>query len=83
MNIIAAAAAELDRVQIEDALRILVVMAKGRDPRYGRAAAKWVARVTEERKLEIDASRRLLALAECLPEAPDAVEPVLRRLSAG
>lgn len=82
MQIIEAAAAELDVIALEDALRILVVMGRGADPRYGRAAAKWAARVTSERRLELDDSRRLLALVECLPDAPEAIEPVLRRLCA-
>ena len=82
MQIIESAAAELEVVQLEDALRILVVMARAADPRFERAAAKWVARVTAERRLDLADSRRLIALAECLPEAPDAIEPVLRRLCA-
>lgn len=79
MTIIESAAAELERIALDDALRILVVMAKTEDARYERAAARWVARVTEERRLPIGASRRLLGLAECLPSAPDAIEPILRR----
>lgn len=82
MHIIEAAAAELDVVHLEDALRILVVMARGADPRFERAAAKWVARATAERQLALRDSRRLLALVECLPDAPEALEPVLRRLCA-
>ena len=82
MHIIEAAAAELGVVALEDALRILVVMGRSQDPRYGRAAAKWAARVTAERGLELDDSRRILALVECLPDAPEAIEPVLRRLCA-
>lgn len=82
MHIIEAAAAELGTIALEDALRILVVMGRAQDPRFPRAAAKWAARVTSERRLDLDASRRLLTLVECLPEAPDAIEPVLRRLCA-
>ncbi len=82
MHIIEAAAAELQVVQLEDALRILVVMARSADPRFDRAAAKWVARVTAERRLALTDSRRLLGLVECLPDAPEALEPVLRRLCA-
>jgi hypothetical protein len=81
LTIIAAAAAELDEIGLEDALRILVVMARARDPRYERAAAKWAARVTTEKRLDLDSARRAIALVEVLPESPDAVEPLLRQLA--
>jgi hypothetical protein len=80
LNIIQAAAAELPQIALEDALRILVVMAKARDQRYELAAARWAGRVTTERRLGLEASRRVLALVEVLPDAPDAIEPVLRRV---
>jgi uncharacterized protein (DUF2384 family) len=80
MTIIESAAAELPGVDLADALRILVVMAKSHDERYERAAARWTARVTSERSLGVQESRRVLGLVEVLPDAPDAVEPVLRRL---
>ena len=82
MHIIESAAAELEVVQLEDALRILVVMGRAADPRFERAAAKWVARATAERRLGLADSRKLMTLVECLPDAPEAIEPVLRRLCA-
>jgi hypothetical protein len=39
------------RVSLQDALKILVVLAERRDPRYPRAAARFAARVTLERRL--------------------------------
>ncbi len=78
--IVDAAARELPAVGLEDALRILVFMAHADDPRYERAATKWAARVTAERRLGLDDARKVLALVEVLPSAADAVEPVLRRL---
>jgi hypothetical protein len=82
LTIIEAAAAELESIELEDALRILVVMGRVGDARYPRAGAKWAARVTAERRLGLQESRRVLALVEVLPEAPDAVEPLLRRACA-
>lgn len=79
LTIIQAAAAELESVPLEDALRILVVMARKGDARFDRAAAKWTARATAERGLSLAESRRLGALVEVLPSAPDQIEPVLRR----
>jgi hypothetical protein len=82
LTIIEAAARELPTIDLEDALRILVVMARARDPRYPRAAARWAGRAISERGLDVAQSWRVLGLVEVLPEAPDVVEPVLRRASA-
>jgi hypothetical protein len=80
LTIIDAAAREVPHVSLEDALRILVVMAEKRDPRYGKAAARWAARLTAERRLGLDDSRRALALVDVLPTAPEAVALLLRGL---
>lgn len=80
MTLIDAAASNLPHISLEDALRILLVMAERRDPRYGRAAARWAARLTAEHRLELDQSRQVLALVEALPQAPDAIALVLRDL---
>ena len=79
MTIIEGAARELPQIALEDALRILVVMARQHDDRYPRAAAKWAARVTTERRMSVEQARHVLGLVELLPEAPDALEPILRR----
>jgi hypothetical protein len=79
LTVIEGAAQELPQIDLEDALRILEVMARTRDERYPRAAARWAARLTQERRLTVDASRRVLGLVELLPDAPDAITPLLRR----
>jgi hypothetical protein len=53
-------------------------MAEKQDPRFPRAAARFAARVTTERRLEPPEAHRVLALAEALPEAPDAIGVMLR-----
>lgn len=73
-----AAAAELGHLTLDDALRVLVVMAEKCDPRFERAAARFAARVTLERKLGPAESHRVLALADSLPESPDTVALLLR-----
>lgn len=78
--IIDAAASEVPVVPLKDALRILVVMAEKHDERYGRAAARWVARLTTERRLGMDDTRRALALLDALPAAPEAVALTLRAI---
>jgi hypothetical protein len=80
MTIIDAAAAELGRLGLEDALRMLVVMAEKGDPRFPAAAARFAARVTLERRLSPSESHRVLGLAESLPASPDAVAMILRPL---
>lgn len=82
MTQIDAAARALPQVTLEDALRILVVMAEKQDDRYERAAARWAARASAELRLGVDESRRVLALVEVLPEAPDAFATRLRTLLA-
>ncbi len=72
-------ARELPRVGLDDALKVLVVLAAKRDERYARAAAPFARRVIHECDLRIDDARRLLALVEVLPAAPDAAGEVLRR----
>lgn len=73
VHLIETAALELPQIGLQEALSILVVLARTGDRRYERAAAKWAARAASERKLTLAESRRVLALVEVLPEAPDAV----------
>jgi hypothetical protein len=80
LTLIDAAAVELPHISLDDALRILVVMAEKSDPRYERAAARWAARATSEKRLDLAATRRVLALVDVLPTAPDAVSLKLREL---
>jgi hypothetical protein len=79
VRLINAAAAELQHVGLDDALRVLVVLAEKRDPRDQRAAPQFAARVVLERRLMPDDAHRVLALAQSLPESPEAVAQLLRR----
>ena len=78
VNLIDAAARELQHVGLDDALRVLMVFAERRDGRYGRAAARFAARVMMERGLSLAEARYVLALVEALPRSPDAVALLLR-----
>jgi hypothetical protein len=77
--LINAAARELEVIALDDALRILVVFAERRDPRFEHAAARFAARVTMERRLAPGEAHQVLALAESLPSSPDTVAQLLRR----
>jgi hypothetical protein len=79
VTLIDTAVRELQQVSLDDALRILVVLAEKRDPRYQRAAARFAARVTTERSLDLADARYVLALAEALPRSPDAIALLLGR----
>jgi hypothetical protein len=77
--LIEAAARDLPQpLQLKDALEVLEALAAADDPRYARAAARFVARLTRERDLTLADARYVLALAEALPSAP-AVGEILRR----
>jgi hypothetical protein len=82
VRLIDAAAAELQHVALDDALRILVVLAEKHDPRYQRAAARFAARVVIERRLNPAEGHRVLALAESFPVAPEAVALAPKRYCA-
>lgn len=79
LTLVDAAARELPQIGLEDALRILVVMAAKGDARFDRAAARFAARVTIERRLGLAQARYALALVEALPASPDSVGELLRR----
>jgi hypothetical protein len=78
LTLIDAAAAELGHIGLEDALRMLVVMAEKGDPRFERASARFAARVTIERRLSPADAHRVLALAQTLPSSPEAAAGLLR-----
>jgi hypothetical protein len=73
-----AGGAKVVLLSLEDALRILVVLAEKGDEHFERAAARFAARATTERRLDLAEARYVLALAEALPRSPDAVALLLR-----
>ena len=79
LQLIEAAAAELPKVSLEDALAILIVLAQRGDPRFERAAARWVGRLLTETPTGLSDARFALALVERLPECRDALHGLARR----
>jgi hypothetical protein len=77
VTLIDAAARELQHVALDDALRILVVLAERRDRRFGHAAARFAGRVTTERRLSLPEAHYVHALAEALPRSPETVALLL------
>ena len=74
-----AAAAELQRVRLDDALEILILMARERDPRFDRAAARWVGRLLAENPVGLAEARFALALVERLPACAETLRRLARR----
>lgn len=79
MPLIESSAAELPRVGVDDALAILIVLAQVGDPRFDRAAARWVGRLLTETPAGLSDARFALALVERLPDCRDALHRLTRR----
>jgi hypothetical protein len=75
-QLVLAAAYELPRVGLDDALRICLVIRDGDPERYERAAVRWLGRFAlEARAVTIVALRAAADALDVLPErAPEAME---------
>lgn len=71
-------AREMPSIRLGDALRIVELMARDRDPRYDRAAKRWLERLAAETDLDPQAARACLRE---LPGRPGAIDD-LRALLA-
>jgi hypothetical protein len=82
LPLVLAAAAELPRLDVADALEVLLLMADQDEHRYPRAAARWLGRLALERPGVTLADVRLAAAAcEVLPVQPEVVG-LLRALAS-
>jgi hypothetical protein len=79
LSVVLAAATELQSIQLDDALEILILMAAENDPRFDRAAARWVGRLLAETPLCLSDARWALALAERLPMGAESLRRLARR----
>jgi hypothetical protein len=80
LPLVYAAAAELPQLNLDDGLRVLVLMAEQDRARFDRAAVRWVARLGLERRLGIADLRAALAACELLCAHPEEGRAVLVRL---
>jgi hypothetical protein len=80
LPLVYAAAAELPQLNLDDGLRVLVLMAEQDRARFDRAAVRWVARLGLERRLGIADLRAALAACELLCSHPEEGRAVLARL---
>lgn len=81
LTIVKAAAAELPTINLDDALRICVLL-RGADPsRYEHAVIRWLGRLCLERPTTTITELKLaLAAFERLPDEPEDAAAELRRL---
>ena len=79
LPVVLAAAAELQSIQLDDALEILILLAQEQDPRFDRAAARWVGRLLAENSLGLAEARFALALVERLPACAETLRRLARR----
>ena len=83
INVIRAAAAELPRVDLGDALAVCVAIREAEPHRYERAALRWLARFCVERRDATLAEVTAAAWAfEHMAERPTIALDILRRLCA-
>ena len=61
------AAAELGRLDLEDAFELTLLLAAREPRRYSRAAARWVGRFCVEHRVELVEAELLLSLLGALP----------------
>jgi hypothetical protein len=79
LSIVLAAATELQSIQLDDALEILILLAEANDPRFDRAATRWVGRLFAETPLGLAEARWALALVERLPTGAESLRRLARR----
>ena len=81
LNLVHAAALELPRVDLDDALRICLLMSQVDDDRYERAAVRWLARASlETPSMRLEDVRMGLIAFEALPYNPTAARQTLAEL---
>jgi hypothetical protein len=79
LSVVLTAAAELQSIQLDDALEILILMAAENDQRFDRAAARWVGRLLAETPTGLADARFVLALVERLPQGAETLRRFARR----
>jgi hypothetical protein len=81
LTLVRAAAAELPSVNLEDALRICLLLRDADPSRYERAVIRWLGRLCLQRpRLSLEELKRALAACKRLPQAPDQAVSELRRI---
>ncbi|HEY7622971.1 MAG TPA: hypothetical protein VH834_24565 [Solirubrobacteraceae bacterium] len=80
LSIVLPAAAELAWINLADSLEILSLMAQEGDPRFERAAARWIGRLlTETPPMTLREARWVVAMVEQLPRCHESLHRLASR----
>ena len=80
LGIVLPAAAELPWINLSDSLEILTLMAQEADPRFDKAAARWIGRLlVETPPLTLKEARWVIAMVEQLPRCRESLDRFARR----
>ncbi|MEA2143286.1 MAG: hypothetical protein QOI64_1716 [Solirubrobacteraceae bacterium] len=80
LNLIRAAAAELPRVDLDDALAVCMAIREAEPERFERAALHWLARYAVERAASVADVRTAIDAFAAMLQRPEDALGVLRRL---
>jgi hypothetical protein len=80
LALIRTAAAELSQINLDDALRICVVIREREPESFGRAACRWLAGYATDRRATLARLWVAVAALERMREDPDLAHEVLERL---
>jgi hypothetical protein len=74
------AAAEVPWLNLDDSLEILTLMAQEADPRFNKAAARWIGRLlVETPPMTLKEARWVVAMVEQLPRCRESLHRYARR----
>jgi hypothetical protein len=80
LSIVLPAAAELPWINLSDSLEILTLMAQEADPRFDKAATRWLGRLlVETPPMTLKEARWVVAMVEQLPLCRESLHRLARR----
>jgi hypothetical protein len=80
LTIVLGAAAQVPWLNLDDSLEILTLMAREGDPRFDRAATRWIGRLlVETPPMTLKEARWVIAMVEQLPRCREALHRFARR----
>jgi hypothetical protein len=81
LGIVLPAAAELPWINLSDSLEILTLMAQEADPRFDKAAARWIGRLlVETPPMTLKEARWVIAMVEQLPRCRESLDRYVQAL---
>jgi hypothetical protein len=78
MSAVDTAAQSMDHIALKDSLGIIATMASVHDPRFDRAAARWLSQAIVEKHLSLQQTRKVVMVLEIMRPHYDFSEATLR-----